>query len=214
MKLILVSSSSRSKEEPEIVTQLFENGLEIFHLRKHEISTRYIEEYIQQIPRKYWNQIVLHNRYQLCIKYKLKGIHLTKNKRNEKFKNKFRLWYYKWKHPSITISTSFHNLANLFEDEGEYEYVFLSPIFDSISKSGFQSAFSSHNLKMALNKSKYKIMAFGGVDITKLEIIKTMNFSGFVLSGAIWESEDKLQTFKDIKSKMAELDLSDQKISA
>lgn len=208
MKLIVMSSLDTFENEPQIVTQLFENGLKRFHLKKPKFRTKTLEEYISQIPEKYRKYIIIHSHYDLAIKYNLKGIHLNRKIRKSRLKG-LRLFYYRMRKPDIQVTTSFHNLASIFDDKSDYAYAFLSPVFDSITKSGFQSAFSNNNLKFTMKKSKHKLCAFGGIDITKIEQVAEMNFSGLVLSGAIWQAEKKVEVFKEIKHKLLELDALD-----
>ena len=84
--LLLVQSSPKIVQgEAEIVKELFDNGLETFHLRKKNASTRQIEEYLNAIPRKYWSRIVIHSHYSLAIKYDLKGIHLNRRFKKQNY---------------------------------------------------------------------------------------------------------------------------------
>lgn len=210
MKLIVISSSDKKNEdEPAIVTQLFENGLKYFHLRKPGCTYKYLEEYIKRIPEKYRGQVVIHSHFSLVLKYKLKGIHFNRRKRKKSWKRRFMTWYYRFRKPNISITTSFHNLATLYDDDYQYDYVFLSPIFDSITKSGFQSAFTKNNLAQAMARSKHKIEAFGGVDIGKLDSCLDMKFDGVVLSGCLWQSQTPVENFKAIKHKLLEMDALD-----
>lgn len=195
MKLIVISSTRKNHFEPEIVTQLFKNGLEIFHLRKPEFSQKEMERYLNLIPEEFFNRIMIHSCHRLAVKYNLRGIHLTRRHRREKFKTWLKIKYIKTKKPGIKLTASFHSLEMLFEDQGNYDYVFLSPVFDSISKGNYQSKFSGHNLKVILSKTKHNVIALGGVDIDKIDKIKEMNFAGMALHGAIWESDQPVDKF-------------------
>jgi len=198
MKLIVLSSPKNNPAEPEIVTQFFKNGLEIFHLRKPRFSQKEMERYLNLIPGEFFNRIVIHSYHKLAVKYNLRGIHLTRRHRKQKFKTWLKTKYVKSKNPDITITASFHSLESLFEDQSNYDYVFLSPIFDSISKGNYQGRFSGHNLEVTLSKTQQKVLALGGVDIDKLAEIKEMNFAGMVLHGAIWQSKDPVEAFRNI----------------
>lgn len=201
--LLLVQSSPKIIEgETEIVKELFDNGLETFHLRKKNASTRQIEEYINTIPRKYWSRIVLHSHYKLAIKYNLKGIHLNRNFKKQKFIYWIKLFYYRFKRPNLQVSSSFNNLSSLYNDDNNYDYVFLSPVFDSVNKNGYQSSFSQHNLAVALMKSKHKTMALGGIQPNRFDSIKEMGFAGMVLSEALWNSENSVDMFKSAIAKL------------
>jgi thiamine-phosphate pyrophosphorylase len=61
MRLIVISSAISVPNEHEIITSLFENGLEIFHIHKPSFSKEEIKTFVQQIPFKYHNRIALHS---------------------------------------------------------------------------------------------------------------------------------------------------------
>ncbi len=194
------SNSDDISQEIEVINSLFENGLETLHLRKKKFSAKEMTNFIDAIPQKYWNRIVIHSHYKYALKYNLKGIHLN-SKRRKKIKYILRFYYYKLRKPNLHISTSFSNLSNLYEEGSKFNYVFLSPVFDSISKSGYQGAFNHHNLAIALAKTNQNVLALGGVQLENVEKIKALGFKGMVLSGIIWQSENKVEIFKEICNK-------------
>ncbi|MBN4051374.1 thiamine phosphate synthase [bacterium AH-315-M05] len=198
MKLIVISSHKKNPSEPEIITQLFKNGLEIFHLRKPRFSQKELEEYLNLIPVEFFKRITIHSYHKLALKYNLRGIHLTRRHRRQKFKLWLKIKYIESQNPNIKITASFHSLESLFEDDRNYDYVFLSPVFDSISKGNYQAKFSGHNLEIILSKTQHNVIALGGVDIDKIDKIKEMNFAGMALHGAIWESKDPVEAFRNI----------------
>lgn len=65
--------------------------------------------------------------------------------------------------PGQTVSTSFHGLAQLQQEYGDLDYAFLSPIFNSISKEGYQQAFDLETLSEHVKASKYPLVALGGI---------------------------------------------------
>ena len=202
MILILLSDSSKNDKEAGIVYDCFVNGLDVFHLRKKNFTFNEMENFIQQIPVKFHNRIIIHSHYKLAIKYDLLGIHFSRNRRKNKLKYLLRLWYYRFKKPNLQLSTSFHHLSSLTTEKDKYNYVFLSPIFDSISNTGFSSAFNFKMLQNSLNNSKHRVIALGGVNAERINQIKNLGFYGAAISGAIWESEDKTASFLEIKKQL------------
>ena len=66
-------------------------------------------------------------------------------------------------HAGMTVSTAFHELRQLQLDWGtSLDYAFLSPILDSISKTGYKAAFTVEELRPALTKCAMPIIALGG----------------------------------------------------
>ena len=69
-------------EEDKIITALFEEGLDILHLRKPETPAMYSERLLTLIPEKYHKRIITHEHFYLQEEFSLMGIHL--NTRNPK----------------------------------------------------------------------------------------------------------------------------------
>ncbi len=195
MKLLVLSpSSGDSISEPPIVTKLFELGLETFHLRKPRYTTKEMTDYIEQIPPRFHDRIVIHSHHLLALKFNLKGVHLTRTHLQRKVRLWINLRIIRLKRGNITVSTSFRKLASLYEEENVYSYVFLSPIFDTISGK-FQAGFNEHSLRAAIKKTPFKIIARGGVDSLKIAKVIDVGFSGFVMSSALWKSQDPVNEF-------------------
>ena len=75
----------------------------------------------------------------------------------------------------------------------DYHYVFLSPVFDSISNSGYNSKFKINELKLFLNNKEDRpaVIALSGINEGRLSKIHDIGFDGFALLGYIWtEFED------------------------
>ena len=190
MKLILMTTPYFFVEEHQILTALFDEGLEILHLRKPNTEPVYSERLLQLLPETYRKQIVVHDHFYLKNEYNLKGIHL--NERNPEPPQNYK----------GHISRSCHNAADLAEIKKDSDYVLLSPIFDSISKDDHVSRFTPADLK-ELSKNKIidkKVMAMGGVEMDNLAMLKDLNFGGAVLLGAIWNRFNIHQTsdFKEL----------------
>ena len=148
MKLILITTPEYTPEyfveEDQILNALFEEGLDILHLRKPGTEAVYAERLLTLIPEKYHKKIVIHDHFYLCNEYKLKGIHL--NSRNPIAPDNY----------SGHISASCHTLEEVQEDKKTCDYVFLSPIFDSISKEGYSSKFTPEAIREAV-KAGFRI---------------------------------------------------------
>ena len=206
MKLIIISSSGNLEGEAQIITKLFEAGLETFHLRKHKLSTKKTKELISQIPPHFHNRLVIHSHHNLARKFKLKGIHLTKSHKKRNLRTWFTLKLIQLRNPSIILTTSYSSISNLFETEKkyDYDYVFLSPIFDN-SNSKFQGGFTEHSLKSAIEKTKSKVVARGGIDLTSIEKANAIGFDGLAFYSSIWNKKDPILEFNLIIKKFQEL---------
>lgn len=79
---------------------------------------------------------------------------------------------------------SFEEVENL---EGKIEYCFLSPVYDSISKRGYQSNFDKEELKEFLKKDRsIKVIGLGGVTEENYMELLEMGFDGGAFLGSVW----------------------------
>ena len=77
MKLILMTTPHFFVEEHRILTSLFEEGLELLHVRKPETEPVYSERLLSLIPDSFHKQIVVHDHFYLKEEYGLRGVHLN-----------------------------------------------------------------------------------------------------------------------------------------
>ena len=197
-----MSDTKDVEDEHGVIQEMFDNGLETFHVRKPKYSTQQLKSYIERIDKKYRNRVVIHHHHELCVPLKLKGIHLTERHRKKMF---FRSWvtmqWIKFRRPDATTSASYHSPNSLVKGNPGFSYVFLSPIFDSISKIGYKNTFNDETLKSSLKKTSLTVIALGGVEYEKLEKVKEFGFKGFALVGTIWNSKTPAAEFIRIRDK-------------
>ena len=109
----------------------------------------------------------------------MKGIHLNKNvtilpNGYEGFKTR-----------------SCHSFEEIIKYKHEYDYLFLSPIFNSISKVGYKSGFNEEELLKASTDGLIdeKVIALGGVTFDKIPYLKRLHFGGVAMIGALYNRE-------------------------
>ncbi|MCC8172722.1 MAG: thiamine phosphate synthase [Parabacteroides sp.] len=175
-KLIAISLPRFFPGEAEAVGRLLDAGLERFHLRKPESSAEEISVFLHTLPPVFYPKIVLHDCFALAKELGLKGIHL--NRRNSTVPAGFQ----------GSVSRSCHATEEL-EGRGAYDYVFLSPVFDSVSKAGYGSRFTGAMLRAATEAGLIDshVIALGGMDCTTLPLIEPYGFGGAAVLGALWQ---------------------------
>jgi len=177
MKWIIITSPEFLSGEATFISKLFSQGLDLLHLRKPEASLEAYKRLLLQIPKHWYSRIVLHEHFALAEKFGLHGIHL--NRRCSQVPDSFR----------GSISCSCHTLEEVKKQKALKDYVFLSPIFDSISKVGYHAAFSPTLLKQAAieNVIDEKVIALGGITAKNIPLVKEWHFGGVALLGDIWK---------------------------
>lgn len=204
MKIILVSEFRPIPYEQELVVLLFNYGLEIFHLRKNNYSEDDMRSYLNNIPKQYHSRIVMHSHFNLIDEYGLMGAHFTKKIPIESIENEINIS--ELKH----ISFSVHSLSEIQEINRRYDYLFISPVFNSISNVGYNSKIKISSFKKYLSTviDRPEIIALGGINDSKIEQLYSAKFNGFGMLGYIWNSFERdgdmiaaLNRFRVIKSK-------------
>lgn len=176
--IIVLTQPFFFSSEAEKIVGMLQNGIaDIIHIRKPQSTIAEMQQLIEQLPHSVYDKIVLHDHHSLALKYNLRGVHL--NSRNPQPPANF----------SGTISISCHSINELEEQKRRpFTYLSLSPIFDSISKKDYKSAFTEHEIEKARQQGiiDYRVMALGGVTFDKVEKVKQMGFGGAMILGDAW----------------------------
>ena len=192
MELIIITPDKFFFHEAQLIEELFELGMRKLHLRKPNATIDEVENLLQHISVAYHSKIVLHQHPQLLNKYALGGFHIT-HYYTDKIKE-----VRKFLKPHHTFSISTHQFDEI-KNQPDFDYYFISPIFDSISKQGLHAAFEKHELEegIKMNKGK-KIFALGGVNEKNIGVLQKIGFSGVAVLGSIWTNDNPLVAFQNI----------------
>ena len=177
-RLIVITQPSFVSDEGMLINTLFENGVDRVHIRKPGASGEEHRRLIEKIDGRWHDRLSLHDCHDVAVEYGC-GVHL--NGRNP---------YPPQIEGGVVLSASCHSLAEVVERKPVCDYVFLSPIFDSISKQGYCSAFTEDDIKKATQSGivDSRVMALGGVSLGNLNRVKAMGFGGAALLGEVWRN--------------------------
>ena len=188
--LVVISSPTAVADEATIINVLFDEGLEVLHLRKPDITIDKMRSLLEKIKPQYYHQIALHQHHEVANDFGTNRLHYTEvNRKNSPLLRRGA-------GGEEILSTSIHqieeykNLSNLFD------YTFLGPVFDSISKPGYTSTLSD-DFVFPIEAGRPKVIAIGGIDSTNIQKAMRMNFSGVAILGTIWSKpEESVSQFK------------------
>lgn len=199
MQLIIVSPPGLVAEEEPLASEMLALGLARFHVRKPGWSISQLVDYLAVIPKEYYSRLVLHSHHSLVAELGLGGAHLTTAGRSAQAPRP-RL------RPGQTLSTSFHTLAEIRQHRRRYDYVFLSPIFDSLSKTQYPAAFDLAEVAATLAQLRRRpgyapqVMALGGIEAHRVAAVRRAGFGGAAVLGAVWQSPDPVAAFRALQS--------------
>ena len=199
MQKIIFTNSNDVTFESDKINKMFENGLDILHIRKSEYTEEKLRRYINNIDKKYHSKIVIHEFFNLLDEYDLKGIHINRENRNSFWFNFFTLKRIKSKHNNISISYSVDNIKELNKiSSRKPSYVFMGRIFSAHTTNRLTLQFNKEELIPVNSNSNFPIIALGGIDeVTSYKYIQ-LGFGGIALQSHIWNSTESVNTFKGI----------------
>lgn len=176
MKWIVITSPDALPGEVSFIERLFEHGMDLLHLRKPEADEATYAHLLEAIPEQWHRRIVLHDHFQLTERFALHGVHL--NRRNP-------LPPAAWQG---SCSASCHSLQEVTAQKPQRDYLFLSPIFNSISKVGYAAAFPEELLQEAACQGiiDHQVIALGGITAAHIPLLHQWHFGGAAFLGDIW----------------------------
>lgn len=186
--MIVISNPTEIVNETNIIHALFEEGLELFHVRKPNYSKEELFSFLLTINSRFYSKLVLHHHHDLAEEFQIDRLHFTEKDRLNK-PNRFLK-------PVRFLSTSVHSIVDFNGLPDVFDYAFLSPIYPSISKQNYvpiKNAFEE--IKKRTNHHT-KLIALGGISIENIEEVIINGFDDFALLGTIWNTEKPIKNFK------------------
>ncbi len=172
--IVAVTTPGDYPNEAEVITSILANNrADMVHIRKPGWSRERTVELIEAIPSCLWKRLRIHDNFSLMKDYRLGGVHL--NARNPQPPEN-----------AESVSCSMHSIEQLDQSEN-FDYVTLSPIFDSISKPGYKSAFNLENISRYIRGKK--VVALGGVTPDKFPALRDVGFFGAAMLGHFWQQK-------------------------
>lgn len=169
---VIITSPRFLPGEAEMLSLLL-GGLDCrVHLRKPGCTERQMRGLIEALPEEFRPQLTLQDHLSLAPEYGVGGVHPT---------SRFPVVPEGW---SGLVSRSCHSLEEVAMRR-DADYVFLSPVFDSISKSGYSSAFTDAQLRSAPEIDGH-VYALGGVRPEHFPLLAEYGFGGAALLGHVW----------------------------
>ena len=200
-QLLLLTAPTALPDEPRLLTNLLAQSPGKVHLRKPGWPAARLEALVQALPTRWHSRLVLHGHPVLVRRYQLGGLHLPAALRTAGPPPRLL--------PGQTLSTSFHSLAEISRHRRRYDYVFLSPIFDSISKAGYASGFDlatvQARLRVVAARPGYRpqVLALGGVSAANIGQLAPAGFAGAAVLGTVWQSPDPAAALRELQAACA-----------
>lgn len=175
MRRIAITPLDWRVEDTPKAVRLLEIGVERVHLRTVNASRDNLSTLIEAFPSRFRRRLSIHEHFSLAEKYNLGGIHL-----NSRFPTAPNGW-------TGLVSRSCHTIKEVETDQTS-DYLFLSPIADSISKPGYHSAFTHAQLAEAARQGviTHRVIALGGMTPYMEDEMRNLGFGGVAMMGMVF----------------------------
>lgn len=174
--LIGITDAKMLPGEGRLIEAALAGGADYVHIRKPGASDDDVRRLLLDIAPAYRHRLVLHDCYALASEYGLRGIHVN-GRHSDAEAAGCRL-----------VSRGCHTLDEVASEKGKYDYLFLSPIYDSISKPGYRAAFDPATLQEAARAGiiDSKVVALGGITPGNAAEAMGYGFGGVAVLGYLW----------------------------
>ena len=179
--LIAITPENPATNEAKLITAILDSGWDYVHLRHPSATLRDMRAIIEAIPQRFHNRLRLHGHFELLNEFNLGGIHL--NSRCPEVPPRY----------NGSVSRTCHSIEETRRDDS-VDFVTLSPVCDSISKSGYKGAFSDDAL---MSIPQGRVVALGGVSPDTVQHLKAFPFIGYAVLGYLFSAT----TPEDISSR-------------
>jgi thiamine-phosphate pyrophosphorylase len=186
--ILVITPETRVQNEAEIINRMFQEGLDLLHIRKPVMSREEMTSFLDSIDDEFYPQLVLHGYYDLRKDYHISRFHFREADRKDETYQSYI--------SQSTLSTSVHDIETYDSLEKEWEYALISPVFPSISKKGYGEESTVMEEIKNRNNPNVKLIALGGINENNICKVFENGADGAALLGAVWESDEPLNTFK------------------
>ncbi|HIZ85779.1 MAG TPA: thiamine phosphate synthase [Candidatus Coprenecus stercoravium] len=175
-KIVVITDPEFLPGEAELIGMLLEAGAWRVHVRKPGSDAAETAALLEGIAPRYRSRLSLHDHHDLALRYGVGGVHL--NSRNPQRPDGF----------NGLVSRSCHSLEELGRYAATCGYMFLSPVFDSISKTGYASHFTLDEIRAGAGEGVVtdRVLALGGVTAGNIGLALDAGFGGAAVLGWIW----------------------------
>ena len=181
---ILISSPEIVHNEIITIKSFLRKEDNLFHLRRYFSFEEEVVSFLSSFTQEERKQIVLNHHHFLASEFGINRLHFSEKDRIEIGDEKLE----KLHSLGFILSTSVHTVEDFEKLTSVFEYAFLSPVFDSISKENYKAvSFDVANIRRDI-----KLIALGGVTFENYNDALNLGFDGVAFLGGVWNQENPL----------------------
>ncbi|MGJ1320792.1 thiamine phosphate synthase [Sphingobacterium spiritivorum] len=181
--MIIISPDTITPQHIELIHAIPWSDALLYHLRLPSAAKDDITPILEDIDKHLYPFIVLHYHKETALKAGIRRFHLSGD----------RIKYIEQSQTDLILSASTHQINEFNSLDTRISYAFISPVYPSISKAGYQATadFKSHNIQHRTNFNS-RMIALGGITENNISELKAMGYDDIALCGYIWKHPDPL----------------------
>lgn len=179
--------------DPKMVRRLFDAGLSRLHVQvRKDWSRPQYEQFLAAIPQPFWSRIVLGEEPELVESHALGGFQMHPGERIPR----------RWP-KTAAVSVKCHDYDELRNTDKQCSYVFLTPVFESVSKRDHRPQRTLREYEVIVQRWKAEggapIHALGGITPKNAARARELGFDGIAFIGSVWKQPDPVRAFLELE---------------
>jgi thiamine-phosphate pyrophosphorylase len=182
-----------------VLEHLIPQGGMMLQLREKDLPTRTLLEWAQRVVswcKHYHVPFLINDRVDIALASGAHGVHLRENSlpvRNVR----------QCLGAQPLIGVSVHSVEDAIQREEEgADFVVLGPIYDTPSKRAYGSPLGVSVLEEATHRCHIPIFAIGGIDLARVEEVKSAGAYGVAVISSIFQSASPVDTVKNYNTQL------------
>ena len=184
--VLVITHPTPIPDETLIWKDLLDAGADALLLRRPHWDAAACSQALEQLDPACYQRTLVAQHWELYQRFGLMGVHLSEILRNSTPVPELD----NWRGKGCLLSTGIRDAAALPQAKAPWDFLLLSPVFDSISKPGYKGRFRD-GFQLQRKGCQAKVLALGGVDRHNAAQARQMGFDGIALLGAIWQHPAK-----------------------
>lgn len=190
---LVLFTPTRSPWDAKTVVKLFDAGLGRLHVQSvRDWNVRQYEAFLQQVPEAFWNRIVLEEQPDLVLSRNLAGFQMIPGDRIPP----------RWP-KTAALSLKCHSYDEMRSTPKGCHYLFLSPIFPSVSKRDYVPQRTHREFQVIVERWRAEggcpVYGLGGITPQNAGHVRELGFDGMAFIGSVWESAKPVQAFLELE---------------
>jgi len=201
MDVLAISPENEWPDEALVIERLLDAGLFRYHLRKPVHRAAQIASLLERVPSTCRKNVVVHQHREHVTAFGLAGYHFKDRVGATEDRD---TWRAQPASSHLGFSRSLHRIDKLADACQGWNYVLISPVFPSITKTVYRPDWNELELGAALRSSTATSQryALGGVCAANTARCLELGFDGVVLHGALWRAIDPVAELKNCLKRM------------